>query len=279
MMHENQVKMKLASSAELDIRKTFECGQCFRWNETEDLVYKGIAFGWPARIWQDADDVFISSDAPFDLWREYFDLDRNYDEAASSFCGGEYLEEAKRFGKGIRILRQEPWEALCSFIISQCNNIPRIKGIVERLCSLFGNAVSFEGTEYHTFPTAEKIAALSLEDLQPLRSGYRAEYILSAAKEIASGNTDLSFLADTDWIRAEKTLLSMKGVGKKVADCVLLFGLHHMEAFPVDVWIRRALREHFPPDFDPSALGENAGLAQQYIFYYARSGQPGHIMH
>ena len=271
----NHEKLKLATAEELDIRKTFECGQCFRWNETEDLVYHGVAFGFPARVWQESEEVFICSDAPEELWRRYFDLDRDYNAVSASFRGGEYLDEAKRFGRGIRILRQEPWEALCSFIISQCNNIPRIKGIVERLCVCFGDVVSFEGREYHSFPSAERIADLSIEDLKPLRSGYRAEYILNAAKEISSGSIDLDCLACADWVSAEKALLSMKGIGKKVADCVLLFGLHHMEAFPVDVWIRRALKEHFPPDFDPSTLGENAGLAQQYIFYYARSGLPG----
>ena len=261
---ERENKVIIEDIKNFNTKHIFEGGQCFRWNETEDLVYHGVAFGYPAKVWQEAEEVFISSDAPEELWRGYFDLDRDYEAASASFRGGEYLDEAKRFGRGIRILRQEPWEALCSFIISQCNNIPRIKGIVERLCACFGDAVSFEGREYHTFPAAERIARLSLEDLQPLRSGYRAEYILNAAKEICSGSIDLDRLAYTDWVSAEKALLSMKGIGKKVADCVLLFGLHHMEAFP--------------PDFDPSALGENAGLAQQYIFYYARSGQPGQNM-
>ena len=213
-MSENHEIVKLAAAEELDIRKTFECGQCFRWNKTEELVYHGVAFGYPAKVWQEADEVFISSDAPEELWRGYFDLDRDYEAASASFRGGEYLDEAKRFGRGIRILRQEPWEALCSFIISQCNTIPRIKGIVERLCACFGDAVSFEGREYHTFPAAERIARLSLEDLQPLRSGYRAEYILNAAKEICSGSIDLDSLACIDWVSAEKALLSMKGIGK-----------------------------------------------------------------
>ena len=275
IMCENLKKLRLAPAAGLDIAKTFECGQCFRWNASGDHEYRGIAFGYPARVWQEDDEVFICSEAPDSLWREYFDLDRDYGEADDSFRGGAYLDEAKRFGKGIRILRQEPWEALCSFIISQCNNIPRIKGIVERLCSCFGEPVFFEGTEYHTFPSAEKIAELTPADLEPIRSGYRAEYILSAAVDVASGRIDLEELAATDWISAKNTLLSMKGIGEKVANCAVLFGLHHMEAFPVDVWIRRALREHFPPGFDPASLGENAGLAQQYIFYYARSGQTG----
>ena len=271
-MSENIKTLKLATAAELDIRKTFDCGQCFRWNESDDGAWRGVAFGYPAKVWREGDEVFIRSAAPDDLWLDYFDLGRDYEAASASFRGGDFLDEAKRFGAGIRIRRQEPWEALCSFIISQCNNIPRIKGIVERLCSCFGEPLSFEGEQYHAFPSAARIAQLELKDLQPLRSGYRAEYILSAARDVASGSIDLDQLAAADWISAEKALLAMKGIGKKVADCMLLFGLHHMEAFPIDVWIRRALKEHFPPDFDPSSLGENAGLAQQYIFYYARSG-------
>ena len=269
----NEIRtVRLASAEELDIVKTFECGQCFRWNADEDGVYTGVAFGYPARIWQENGGVFIRSGAPDSLWHEYFDLGRDYDEAASCFCTGGWLEQAVCFGRGIRILRQEPWEALCSFIISQCNNIPRIKGIVERLCASFGEPLSFEGGEYFSFPSAERIAGLSLEDLQPLRCGYRAEYILSAANDVASGRIDLEQLASTDWVSAKNALLSMKGIGEKVANCAVLFGLRHMEAFPIDVWIRRALKEHFPPDFDPASLGPCAGLAQQYIFYYARSG-------
>ena len=264
--------VRLASAEELDIVKTFECGQCFRWNADEEGVYTGVAFGYPARIWQENGGVFIRSAAPDSLWQGYFDLGRDYDEAASCFCTGGWLEQAVCFGRGIRILRQEPWEALCSFIISQCNNIPRIKGIVERLCAFFGEPLRFEGEEFFSFPSAERIAGLSLDDLQPLRCGYRAEYILSAANDVASGRIDLEELASTDWVSAKNALLSMKGIGEKVANCAVLFGLRHMEAFPIDVWIRRALKEHFPPGFEPASLGPCAGLAQQYIFYYERSG-------
>ena len=133
----------LASARELDIEKTFECGQCFRWNADESGVYRGIAFGYPARVWAENGEVYLCSDAPDALWREYFDLDRDYAGISAGFQGGEYLDACIAYGQGIRILRQEPWEALCSFIISQCNNISRIKGIVERLCESFGEPVEF----------------------------------------------------------------------------------------------------------------------------------------
>lgn len=262
--------LRLCGAEELDIVKTFECGQCFRWNQDEKGVYTGVALGWPARVWEEDGGVFIRSAAPEEIWREYFDLERDYAEA-SRFEGGEYLDECIRYGRGIRILRQDPWEALCSFIISQCNNIARIKGIVERLCALYGEELSFEGERFFAFPPAEKLAPLEESDLAPLRCGYRAAYILSAARAVSAGELCLEELICCDGAAAKKTLLSLNGVGDKVANCVVLFGLRHMEAFPIDVWIKRALKEHFPPDFDPGTLGEYAGLAQQYIFYYARS--------
>lgn len=262
--------LRLCGAEELDIVKTFECGQCFRWNRDENGVYTGVALGWPARVWEEDGGVFIRSAAPEEIWREYFDLERDYAEA-SRFEGGEYLDECIRYGRGIRILRQDPWEALCSFIISQCNNIARIKGIVERLCALYGEELSFEGERFFAFPPAEKLAPLEESDLAPLRCGYRAAYILSAARAVSAGELCLEELICCDGATAKKTLLSLNGVGDKVANCVVLFGLRHMEAFPIDVWIKRALKEHFPADFDPGTLGEYAGLAQQYIFYYARS--------
>ena len=263
-------KLKLCSIAELDVVKTFECGQCFRWNADENGIYTGIAAGYPAIVEIENGDVYITSDAPKTLWREYFDLDTDYVEISESFTG-DYLETCREYGMGIRILRQESWEALCSFIISQCNNITRIKGIVERLCLSFGEKTEFCGRTYYTFPSAERVSKLSAEDLAPLRSGYRAEYIIAAAKAVTSGELDLEALKNTDYRSAIKQLRTVRGIGEKVANCVVLFGLGHMEAFPIDVWMKRALKENFPEDFNPESLGPYAGLAQQYIFYYARS--------
>ena len=185
---------------------------------------------------------------------------------------GEYLHACVDYGMGIRILRQDSWETLCSFIISQCNNITRIKGIVERLCELFGDECKANGVSFYTFPTAERLAALEPSDLAGIRSGYRAEYIIAAARAVTNGDINLDALKTCDYREAIKTLRQIRGVGEKVANCVVLFGLYHMEAFPIDVWMKRALKEHFPADFDPTSLGAYAGLAQQYIFYYARSG-------
>lgn len=264
--------LTIAAAEQLDIVKTFECGQCFRWNADEKGVYTGVVRGYAARVWEENGQVYIRSKAPDELWLDYFDMGRDYSGLSRSFSCGEYLDKCIAYGQGIRILRQEPWEALCSFIISQCNNISRIKGIVERLCALFGEETELEGERFYCFPEAERIALLSVEELAPLRCGYRAPYIITAAKAVADGSLCLERLISTDSLSAKKALTALNGVGDKVANCVVLFGLYHMEAFPIDVWIRRALKEHFPPDFDPACLGEYAGLAQQYIFYYARSG-------
>ena len=263
----------LAPASQLDLEKTFECGQCFRWNADGDGMYRGVAFGHCAGLWQQGDGIYIHTDVEEVFWRGYFDLERNYEDISRSFMDGGYLQRCTEYGMGIRILRQEPWEALCSFIISQCNNIKRIKGIVERLCELFGEPLDFEGRRFYSFPSAQRLAALSVEELAPLRCGYRAQYIINAAMAVASGALDLEALIAADWLTAKKELMSLRGIGEKVANCVVLFGLYHMEAFPIDVWIKRALKEHFPASFRPESLGDFAGLAQQYIFYYARSGQ------
>ena len=262
----------LLPESELDVVKTFECGQCFRWRPGEDGIYRGIASGRAARVYPRDGAVYIEAaeeDLPF--WRDYFDLGTDYNAARESVEVCDYIRECAVYGAGIRILRQDKWEALCSFIISQCNNIPRIRGIVERLCELFGEEVDAPWGRAYAFPGPEVLAPLSEADLAPLRSGYRAKYIIEAARAAASGALDLEAVAEMP--RAEDCRAALKrlpGVGDKVANCAVLFGLHRMDAFPIDVWVKKALREHMPPDFDPASLGEYAGLAQQYMFFRER---------
>ena len=274
-MQDGYEKIYLGTLREIDPVKTFECGQCFRWNADADGAYYGVARGRAAKLICENDKVYIICEAgDYEaVWKHYLDMERDYEAIRLGFNGGEYLDRCKEFGVGIRILQQDRWEALCSFIISQCNNIPRIKGIVEKLCAAYGEKIEFDGRNFYSFPSAESLSALSAEDLAHIRSGYRASYIVDAAKAVAWGEIDLDALAEADCAVAMKGLLSLNGVGAKVANCAMLFGLGHMEAFPIDVWMKRALKEHFAPDFDPASLGEYAGLAQQYIFYYARSGE------
>ncbi|MEG1243007.1 MAG: DNA glycosylase [Oscillospiraceae bacterium] len=259
----------LASTDELSISKTLDCGQCFRWSRDENGAYTGVAGGRVLRLWEENDSVFCDApenDLPF--WRDYFDLDTDYISAGAKFTQSDYLKTCAEFGSGIHILRQDFWEALCSFIVSQCNNIPRIKKIISTLCGHFGENL---GEGFYSFPEASKIAALDESDLAPLRCGYRAAYILNAARAVSEGSLCPSMFAELSPEEALNELKKIHGIGNKVASCVLLFGLHRMDAFPIDVWMKRALKEHFPRDFDPKVLGEFAGLAQQYIFFYARS--------
>lgn len=261
----------LASADELDLVKTFECGQCFRWNADENGAYYGVASGKDLRIWQENDRVICTArDEDISFWQSYFDLDVDYNEASSFFTSPDYLKSCADFGKGIRILRQEPWEALCSFIISQCNNIPRIKKIISTLCSHFGDKLEYG---LYSFPSPERLAFLSEKDLAPLRSGYRASYILNAARAVCEGSLDFEALTDMPSEEAFAQVKKIHGIGDKVANCFMLYGLHRMDRFPIDVWMKRALERHFPKNFDPAVLGSFAGLAQQYIFYYARTNE------
>jgi N-glycosylase/DNA lyase len=248
----------------------FECGQCFRWNRQPDGSYVGIAGDRAARIRREGEGYSITGG--FDpFWRRYFDLDRDYAAVRRAVSVDPYMRRAAEFGCGIRILRQDKWETLCSFIISQCNNIARIKSIISRLCEAYGDEIEFEGRVFHAFPSAEKIACLEPRDLHFLRAGYRAPYIISAARRIAGGY-DLDRLTDLTREEALESLRSFEGVGDKVASCVMLFSLGFLDAFPRDVWVNRVLTEHYSGSFDPSVFGGYAGIAQQYMFYYARSG-------
>lgn len=260
-------KIILTESDAFSPEQTFLCGQCFRFDPCEG-GFSGIAGGRFIRAEAfEGKTVLYTSKADFEaFWKDYFDLGRDYSAVRGLIKDDPFLLAAEEYGRGIRMLRQEPWEALCSFIISQCNNIPRIKGIVGKLCQMYGRGI--EGG--FAFPEAEVIAALTPEDLAPIRAGYRAEYIVSAAREVASGALDLEALKKLPTQEARKRLLAVHGVGKKVADCVLLFGLSKTDAFPVDVWIKRVLDNVYPQGFDASVYGDLAGIVQQYLFFYAR---------
>ena len=254
---------------DLDLEQTLDCGQSFRWTKQDDGSFSGVAFGKYVNISLDGTDMVIKTAAPEDekIWREYFDLELDYGKIRGDISKlHPVLEEAARYAPGIRILRQEPYEALCTFIISQNNNIKRIKGIVARLCESFGDEID-EGV--YTFPNAERLAELTPDDLAPLRAGFRNRYIIDSAKKVASGEVDLELCKTADYEAARAELMKITGVGVKVADCTLLFGMHRVEAFPVDVWMKRAMEKLFP-GMSANDFGEYAGIAQQYIFHYSR---------
>ena len=261
------------SGIDFDIRHICDCGQCFRFLPFEG-GYLGVAYGRPIYMENSSDGVSLHcSQSEFDtVWKDFFDLDTDYAVIAQALPKDGFTSAAVEFGRGLRILRQEPWEALCSFIISQCNNIPRIQSIIDRLCRLFGEEIEWRGQTLYTFPSAERLAQCTSEDLAPLRCGYRAPYIISAAKTVAACGSYFEELADLPTPEARKKIMELEGVGPKVADCFLLFGLHKLDAFPVDTWMKKAA-VYYGGKFDPSLFGEYAGIAQQYIFYYARSGK------
>lgn len=255
--------------SDFNLRDTLLCGQCFRFSENPDGSFKGVAFGRELVLAQKSDSiVFYCDEKDFsDIWVNYFDLGQDYGEIKAELSAlHPVLKEAARFAPGIRILRQEPFEALISFIISQNNNIKRISGIVERLCSLCGDQIK-EGV--FAFPRVDALAKLSSEDLAPIRAGFRAKYIVDAAQKVKSGELNLKSLESLEYDEAKKQLMKIKGVGPKVADCVLLYGLHRTEGFPMDVWMKRAMEKLFT-GVSPSDFGKYAGIAQQYIFHYAR---------
>ena len=255
---------------DLDLRQTLDCGQSFRWTENADGSFDGIAFGKKVRVRLDGERLYIenSNKADFEsIWKDYFDLELDYGKIREEISEiHPVLKEAAKYAPGIRILRQEPYEALCTFIISQNNNIKRIKGIVERLCENFGTRL--DDGEF-AFPTAETLAKLSPDDLAPLRAGFRNRYIVDAAQKVANGEVNLDSCFTLDYEDARAELMKITGVGKKVADCTLLFGMHRIEAFPIDVWMKRAMEKLFP-NMNGDDFGQYAGIAQQYIFHYSR---------
>lgn len=261
--------IELPSFRDLDLAQTLDCGQCFRWQVLPDGQYEGIAMGRRLKITEQNGTILFHgiTESEFqEIWLPYFDLD--FDYAAVRQTYSEFhpaLRQAAEFAPGIRLLRQDPWEALCSFIISQNNNIPRIKGIVDRLCNLLGE----ERDGFFDFPTPERLAAQTPDTLAPIRSGFRAKYLISAAQKVSSGEVDLSALFTMPIEDARKNLMTIYGVGEKVAECALLYGLHRLEAFPMDVWMKRAMAVLLP-GYAPEQLGEYAGIAQQYLFHYSR---------
>ena len=254
---------------DLDLEQTLDCGQSFRWEKQDDGSFSGVAFDKFVNISLDGTDMIIKNavEADRELWFDYFDLALDYGKIREDISEMHpVLKEAAKYAPGIRILRQEPYEALCTFIISQNNNIKRIKGIVGRLCESFGDEIE-DGV--YGFPIAERLAEQTPDDLAPLRAGFRNRYIIDSAKKVASGEVDLELCKTADYEAARAELMKITGVGVKVADCTLLFGMHRVEAVPVDVWMKRAMEKLFP-GITAADFGEYAGIAQQYIFHYSR---------
>lgn len=265
---ENSVK--ILNTVNFDLSQTFGCGQCFRWDKFENKFF-GTVLGEFVSLTQNGTTVTIENmnEKKFDLiWKDYFDLESNYESMAERFVGiNPVLDKAICECSGIRILKQDPWETLCSFIISQNNNIPRIKKIVNSLCVKFGENIT---DKVFAFPKPEVLAACTEKDLASVRAGFRARYIIDAAKKVSGGTLDFSELIKMSPEEATRALMQIIGVGPKIAECVRLYGLHDFRAFPIDIWMQKIMEKLFPGK--PSNIfGDFRGLAQQYLYHYVRS--------
>lgn len=271
----------IENAQNFNVERSCLCGQAFRFSKQRDGSMFGVVFQKGIVIKTEDNIIKIENtlEEDIELFSRYFDLERDYQAIEDEIYKDERLRASVPYGTGIRIFNQEPFETLISFIISANNNIKRISAIIEKICVYCGEKKELEnGSHYYTFPTPERLAALSEEELFKLGTGYRAPYIVKSARRIADGY-DLLPLKNMPIESARKELLSFSGVGPKVADCILLFSLGFTNAFPIDVWMRRALRELFFDGREPSKkeleslnlrLGEYSGIVQQYIFNYAR---------
>ena len=267
----------------------FECGQCFRWNKEEDDSYTGIIKDAVINVKEKDNQIIFTGktiNGNFEnIIREYFDLDTNYSEYKNKLSQiDEYLKESISFGEGIRILRQDLWECIISFIISANNNIPRIKKIIDKLSLNYGEKIEFNGNDYYTFPTPESLSKASVDDLRKLGLGFRDKRIYNTTKMILEKQVDLEKITNmesTDKMREE--LLKLDGVGPKVADCILLFSLKRVDVFPIDVWVRRVMNDLYIHNEDEEKVNKKElqklaeekflglqGIAQQYLFYWKR---------
>ncbi|TDT50290.1 DNA-3-methyladenine glycosylase family protein [Fonticella tunisiensis] len=266
---------------DFELKHIFDCGQCFRWNDDRDGSYTGVASGRAVRFIKDGSDVYIKGGKIHDkdFWIHYLDLNRDYGKIKDELSKDETLKEAIKHGEGIRILNQEPFETLISFIISANNRIPMIKRAVENISRNFGEKIIFEGREYYSFPDPERLSYATVEKLEECGCGFRAPYIVETTREILEGRADLEHIKSLDTDNAHRELIKLKGIGPKVADCILLFSMGKHDAFPVDVWVKRVMQHFYLApdvslkkirDFGREKFGKNAGFAQQYLFYYAR---------
>ena len=277
----------LTDTDSFELSHIFDCGQCFRWNRNPDGSFSGVAMDRALKISKHDGKVIFHNTSIDDfnnIWREYFDFKTSYSEIKKELSSDKILKEAIGYGDGIRILKQDLWECVVSFIISASNNIPRIKKIVENLCCNFGEKISYMGEVFYTFPTPEKINSLTLEDLSVIKAGFRDKYILDAAEKFVSGEISYEMFENMSAEDAKKMLMTIKGVGNKVADCIVLFGLSKCESFPVDVWIKRIMEYcYFDGEesiekisaFAKEKFGTLGGYAQQYLFFYARENKIG----
>lgn len=265
----------------LSLKQIAESGQTFRWKEQSDGSFIVTAMNETVQLIVKNNDLIIKGTNDKKKWSHYFDLGRNYKKVTTDLKGrDQYLDAAIKYGKGIRILNQDLWEIIVTFIISSNNNIPRIKNSIEMLSQKYGSYIkTMNGEDYYSFPRATTLSQVKIQDLRACGLGYRDKYILKTSQMIAEGIIDLKEIRKMSRKKAKKELKKLFGVGNKVADCIMLFACEQPAAFPVDTWVKKVLAEYY--DFHESKqekidafvenhFGEFAGIAQQYLFYYIR---------
>ena len=286
-MKEQEYILKNVNSFEL--KDIFDCGQCFRWNLEEDGSYTGIFKNNVINVKKEKQNVYfkgICEENIKDVVEYYFDLDRNYEEIKEKLSKiDEHMKSSIEYGNGIRILNQDLWETIISFIISANNNIPRIKGIIERLSKKYGNKITWNNKEYYTFPTPEQLKDVTVQEYRSLGLGFRDIRLYETTKMIIQKEIDLEKLKqEKETIKVKEQLLKLSGVGPKVADCILLFSeLKRFDVFPIDVWVRRVMNDLYIKEDDEAKVnkkkienlakeksGNLSGFAQQYLFYWRR---------
>lgn len=285
-MKEQQYILKNFTSFEP--KHIFECGQCFRWNKEENGSYIGIFGNNVLNVKKEGNDIILKGicDGNIkEICEDYFDLNTNYEEIKTKLAGiDKYLANSIDYGEGIRILNQDLWETIISFEISANNNIPRIKGIIDRISKKYGKEINWNNKIYYTFPSVQELSKANIEELRALGLGFRDKRIYETTQIFLNEEMTLEELEnekDTEKLRDK--LLTLPGVGPKVADCILLFSLKRYEVFPIDVWVRRVMNELYIHKEDEEKVSKNelqklakekysnlAGLAQQYLFYWKR---------
>lgn len=265
------------------IDQILECGQCFRYTKIDEMHYELIAFGQRLRVKQDGAEVYFDcSEEEYEvIWHNYFDFDRDYPALMRLLASKDkYLKEAVTDKSGTRILNQDPFEMILCFIISQNKSIPQIKVLVQRLCETYGKSVEDRYGSFYAFPSPQSLKKVTEDEFRALKVGFRGPYLKAAVDAVNSGSLILDSLYEMDRAEARARLTAVKGIGNKVADCILLFGYGKSDVFPIDVWVRRIMTEYYFDgekvsdkkilDFADDYYGDISGLAQQYLFFHGR---------
>lgn len=277
------VEIELNNLSDFELVHIFECGQCFRWQKENDGSYTGVIKYGVLNIKKDDNRVVISG--TFDANDrekicDYFDLNSDYTSIKKKLeLNDENMKKAIEYGYGIRILNQDPWEMLISFIISAANNIPRISKTIENISRAYGQKIIWNEKEYYKFPTPKELSKATVAELRTLNLGFRDKYVYNATRMVYTGEINLEEIEKMNYEKAKKELMKIQGVGEKVADCILLFSMRKRKAFPVDTWIKKVMSQLYNESkdikkisaFAESKFGEYGGIAQQYLFYYMRS--------